>query len=107
MGVTVVLPSCGECPMSTTSLKLPNELKTRAAAAAKARGISTHAFMLNAVEQATSAAERREKFIQSGLDALEHYERTGEYYDWHDSKDYFLAKVEGKNPTRPKLRTRK
>jgi predicted transcriptional regulator len=45
--------------MSTTSLKLPDELKQRAVSAAHLQGVSTHAFMVNAIEQAAAMAECR------------------------------------------------
>jgi uncharacterized protein (DUF1778 family) len=41
--------------MSTTSLKLPDELKQRAIVAARRQGVTLHAFMLNAIAQAASA----------------------------------------------------
>ena len=45
--------------MSTTSLKLPDDLKERAAAAAKIQGITPHAFMVEAIRMAATAAENR------------------------------------------------
>jgi predicted transcriptional regulator len=45
--------------MATNSLKLPEELKQRAAKAAQELGISTHAFMLDAIRQAADADEVR------------------------------------------------
>jgi predicted transcriptional regulator len=38
--------------LTTTSLKLPDDLKKRAANVAGQLGISTHAFMVTAIEQA-------------------------------------------------------
>lgn len=90
--------------MSTTSLKLPDELKARTAAAAKARGMSTHAFMLNAVEQATSAAERREAFIQEGLKSLEDTKKSNKVYDGDEVLEWFRAKARGENLPKPKAK---
>ena len=39
-------------PVSTTSLKLPEEIKLQAANAAKDLGITPHAFMVEAIKQA-------------------------------------------------------
>jgi len=49
--------------MSTTSLKLPDELKQRIAEAARRAGITPHAFMVAAIEQATASAETRAHFV--------------------------------------------
>ena len=49
--------------MSTTSLKLPDELKQRAIAAAEKRGLSPHAFMIQAIDLAATAAEQRASFV--------------------------------------------
>ena len=49
--------------MSTTSLKMPDDLKARAISAARTKGITPHAFMLDAIRSATSAAEKRGQFI--------------------------------------------
>ena len=42
--------------MTTTSLKLPDELKQRAVAAAERIGVSPHAFMIHAIEQAAETS---------------------------------------------------
>jgi len=44
--------------MSTTSLKLSDELKQRAVAAAEQKGVSPHAFMVQAIEQAAALLMR-------------------------------------------------
>ena len=44
-----------EYVMATTSLKLPDELKERAAKAAQELGISPHAFMVDAIRHAADA----------------------------------------------------
>lgn len=53
-----------ECkPMATTSLKLSDELKQRVIAAAEKKGVSPHAFMVQAIERAATAAESRASFV--------------------------------------------
>lgn len=48
--------------MATTSLKLPEELKEKAISAAREMGLSPHAFMVEAIRQATRSAEMRAEF---------------------------------------------
>ena len=49
--------------MSTTSLKLSEDLKARAIQAAQAQGVTPHAFMVEAIRDASAAALRRAEFI--------------------------------------------
>lgn len=49
--------------MTTTSLKLPNDLKTRLRTVAQARETTAHAFMLESVQNAVVAAEQQISFL--------------------------------------------
>ncbi len=49
--------------MSTTSIKLPDDIKQKANAAALDLGITPHAFMVEAIRKATLAAEKQTAFI--------------------------------------------
>ncbi len=53
--------------MSTTSLKLPDDLKRLAIAAAKHRGITPHAFMVEAIRTAATAEKLRAEFVAEAL----------------------------------------
>lgn len=90
--------------MSTTSLKLPDSLKQRAAAAARARGVSPHAFMVDAIEQAATLAEQRDRFLEEAQAARVETLASGEGYDADEVHAYLAARVEGKQPARPKAR---
>lgn len=90
--------------MGTTSLKMPEELKARAAAAAKLRGLSPHAFMLGAIRDATSATERRASFIADAKAAREEMLVTGRGYDADDLHKYLRAKAAGARARKPKAR---
>ncbi|MCE1182593.1 MAG: CopG family transcriptional regulator [Rhodocyclales bacterium] len=87
--------------MSTTSLKLPDELKQRAVLAAEQQGVSPHAFMLSAIEQATTAAELRQEFINSANAARDQMLASGEGYDADDVRSYIQARIAGQAPARP------
>lgn len=88
--------------MATTSLKLSDELKARAQAAAEQKGLSPHAFMVNAIEKATTNSEMRARFIADALAAEAQMEETGLGYAHEDIQEYIRAKIRGENPTRPK-----
>ena len=91
--------------MTTTSLKLPAELKQRAAAIAQRAGITPHAFMVGAIEQAASAAEQRTAFVESALAARDEMRRTGKGYDAEEVHAYVKARIAGTKPAKPKARS--
>jgi predicted transcriptional regulator len=88
--------------MATTSLKLSDELKQRAAAAAEKQGVSPHAFMVHAIEQAATAAERRASFVSEAQAAREHMLKTGKGYDASEVHAYLKARISGKKTAKPK-----
>ena len=91
--------------MSTTSLKLPDELKQRAVAAAQQQGVSPHAFMVHAIEQAATSAERRASFVAEAQVAREHMLNTGKGYATGEVHAYLKARIAGKKPAKPKAGT--
>ena len=91
--------------MSTTSLKLSDELKQRAVAAAQKQGVSPHAFMVQAIEQAAELAERRAAFMAEAHAAREQMLRTGKGYDADEVHSYLKARIAGKKSAKPKARS--
>ena len=49
--------------MPTTTIRLPDDLKTRIAAAAKHAGTTAHGFILEAIIEKAGQAERRAVFV--------------------------------------------
>jgi len=88
--------------MSTTSLKLSDELKQRTVAAAEKKGMSPHAFMVHAIEQAATAAERRASFVTEARSAREQMLRTGKGYDANEVHAYLKARIAGNKSAKPK-----
>ena len=88
--------------MSTTSLKLSQELKKRAAAIAQARGVSPHAFMVDAIEQAAIAAEKRAEFVAGALAARDAMLKTGKGYAADEVHAYLRNRGDGTTSKRPK-----
>jgi predicted transcriptional regulator len=91
--------------MPTTSLKLPDELKQRAAVAAQHQGVSTHAFMVNAIEQAAIAAECRANFMAEAQAARQQMLDTDKGYDADEVHAYIQARIAGKKTAKPKARS--
>lgn len=91
--------------MSTTSLKLSDELKQRAVAAAEKKGVSPHAFMVHAIEQAAAAAERRTSFVSEAQAAREQMLKTGKGYAVSEVHAYLKARIAGKKSAKPKARS--
>jgi hypothetical protein len=91
--------------MSTTSLKLSDRLKQRAATAAQRQGVSPHAFMVSAIEQAAAAAEQRASFIADARAALDQMLKSGKGYAADEVHAYLRARVAGKKTARPKAKS--
>jgi len=90
--------------MSTTSLKLPDDVKARAVAAAKRRGVTPHAFMVEAIRSAASAAERRAEFVSAALSARKAMRKTGTGYRATDIGSYLRARARGQTAPKPKAK---
>ena len=91
--------------MPTTSLKIPDELKQRAVAAAEHQGISPHAFMVRAIEQAAASAERRANFVQEALDAREQMLKSGVGFEAGQVHAYLKSRIAGTKTTKPKAKS--
>jgi len=85
----------------TTSVKLPPDVKQRAIEAARHQGVSLHAFMVTAIEQAACGAERRAALIASAEAARAEMDDTGLGYDVQEVHSYLHDRIAGKNPARP------
>ncbi len=88
--------------MSTTTLKLPDELKERIASAAEAAGKSPHAFMIEALAAQTALAERRRAFVEAAQVAEQEVAEYGLVYDADEVFSYLQDKLSGKRGKRPK-----
>ena len=91
--------------MSTTSLKLPDDLKQRALVAAEHQGVSPHAFMVEAIRVAATAAEARAQFIADAEAARRDALKSGQGFDAADVHAYIRARAAGKLVSRPKAKS--
>jgi len=91
--------------MSTTSLKLPEDVKQLAVTAAKHQGITVHSFMVEAIRTVATAAERRAVFVADALAAEADFLRTGKGYDASEVHEYIRLRAHGKKAVRPKAKS--
>jgi len=89
--------------MSTTSLKLPEDVKQAAVAAARQRGITPHAF--NAIREAAMAAEMRASFVAEALASRAEALESGQGFAADEVHDYLRARAQAKPAPKPRVRS--
>ena len=87
---------------TTTSLKLPDDLKEKVAELAPGVAQTPHAYMVEAIAEKVARDEKRRDFLKSAQESAAQLKRTGIAYAHKDVKRYFLEKAAGRKPSRPK-----
>lgn len=90
--------------MSTTTIRLEDELKARVAAAAERAGTTAHAFILQAIEQTVEQAEMEEEFHRVADQRWAKLLDTGKTVPWDEVKAYVDARARGQQPRKPVAR---
>ena len=90
--------------MSTTTIRLPDELKVRVAEAAKQAGTTSHNFILEAIAARADSAERQADFYAEATRRYERVAETGETIPWNEFRDYLTDRIHGKATPRPVAR---
>ncbi len=90
--------------MSTTTLRLPDELKARLARLAEAEGTSSHALMVEMLAEAARQREARAAFEAEAQRRWKKMVRTGEYLELDDLRSYAKALARGERPAPPGVR---
>ena len=90
--------------MSTTTIRLEDELKARIAAAAARSGRSSHAFILDALSDMVERSELDEELHRIADKRWAALQRTGESIAWEDAAGYLQARAAGKKARRPSAR---
>ncbi len=88
---------------TTTSLKLPDELKAQIAMTAKREGKTAHALMVEALQTAMNEASLMRAFQDSALAAYEEAVRINKVYNGQATKAYYLAKLRGEKAKKPPM----
>lgn len=87
--------------MSTTTIRLSDDLKGRVADAAKRAGTTAHGFILEAIAEKTEQAERRADFDAVAENRYAEIVSSGKTIPWTEMRKYLEARVAGKEVKRP------
>ena len=90
--------------MSTTTIRIPDELKARLSRIAEQEGTSTHGLILEAIAEKADALERRQAFHEEARERHEHFLATGESIPWEEMRDYLRRRVRGEEVQPPVAR---
>lgn len=90
--------------MSTTTIRLPDELKARIAEAAKQAGTTSHNFILEAIAEKADLAERRADFEAVAEQRYARIVASGKTIHWDDMRGYLEDRIAGKAARRPTAR---
>ena len=92
--------------MSTTTIRLPDDLKARVASAAQRAGVSSHNFILQAIAEKADQDERRAEFEQLADSRYAQILATGQTVPWEDMRRYLQERLSGQETARPPARKR-
>ena len=90
--------------MSTTTIRLPETLKARIAAAAKRAGTTSHSFILEAIAEKADQEERRTEFNQVAEERYARIVATGKTIPWSEMRSYLEDRTAGGKARRPTAR---
>ncbi|MDP2834487.1 MAG: DUF6290 family protein [Pseudomonadota bacterium] len=92
--------------MSTTTIRLPEDLKARVTNAAQRAGVSQHNFILQAIAEKTDQEERRAEFDELAENRYAQILATGETVPWGEMRHYLQERLSGNEAKRPQARKR-
>lgn len=90
--------------MSTTTIRLNDALKARVAAAAKRESTTPHNFILAAIAEKATAAERAAEFHALADQRYAEFLESGKSIPWEEARSYLKAKLADKRVRRPAAR---
>jgi predicted transcriptional regulator len=90
--------------MTTTTIRIDDDLKARVAAAAERAGKTAHAFILDAIARTVEQAELDEAFHRVADRRWANVLATGKTVPWDDAKAWLEARSRGERPHRPVAR---
>lgn len=90
--------------MSTTTIRLPEELKARVAAAAERAGTTSHNFILEAIAEKADSAERRADLADVAERRYAGIVASGKTIPWAEMRRYLEDRAAGRKAKRPAAR---
>jgi predicted transcriptional regulator len=90
--------------MSTTTIRLPQELKARIAAAADRAGLTPHGFILQAIAEKADEAEHRGALQALAEQRFKDIAASGRTIPWYEMRTYLRARAGGRKVRRPAAR---
>ena len=92
--------------MTTTTIRLPENLKARVVSAAKRSGTTTHGFILAAIAEKTEQEDLRTSFDADAEDRYARIVASGETIPWQEMRGYLEERIAGKEVKSPAARKR-
>lgn len=90
--------------MSTTTIRLPQELKKRVARAAERAGTTAHGFILDAIAEKAQRDELQAEFQENAEQRYAQIVASGKTVPWSEMRRYLERRVTGGKSARPKAR---
>jgi len=90
--------------MSTTTIRIEDDLKTRVAAAAQRAGKTAHAFILDAISQTVEQVELDNAFNTLADQRWAKLQASGKTVPWDDAKAYLAERARSKPARKPAAR---
>ncbi len=90
--------------MSTTTIRIEDELKSRIAAAAERAGKTAHAYILDAIARTVEQAELDDEFHRLSDKRWANILATGKTVPWDQARAHLEARALGESPRRPVAR---
>ena len=90
--------------MSTTTIRIEDDLKARIAAAAQRAGKTAHAFILDAISQTVEQVELDNAFHAVADQRWANIQASGKTVPWDDAKAYLAARANGEPNRKPAAR---
>ncbi|MCF8178479.1 MAG: hypothetical protein K9J74_08220 [Sulfuritalea sp.] len=90
--------------MSTTTIRLPEDLKARVAKAAKRAGTTAHGYILEAIAEKAAQDELRADFDAVAEERYAGIVASGKTIPWQEMRGYLEDRLAGKATRRPTAR---
>jgi predicted transcriptional regulator len=92
--------------VSTTTIRIDDDLKARIAAVAEEAGTTPHAFVVDAIAQRVEQAEAEADLRRIAERRWRAYAKDGLSVPWDEARTWLIERASGNDAARPKARRR-